>query len=56
MIIVSKPKTSCNIVWTQKQYIAEGWLQGMGTFISERRHWAQVLVPATVYLILATVY
>ena len=28
----------------------------MGTFISEKRHWAQVLVPATVYLILATVY
>ena len=23
---------------------------------SEKRHWAQVLVPATVYLILATVY
>ena len=34
----------------------ETWLQGMGTFISEKRHWAQVLVPATVYLILATVY
>ena len=28
----------------------------MGTFISEKRHWAQVLVPATVYSILATVY
>ena len=28
----------------------------MGTFISEKRHWAQVLVLATVYLILATVY
>jgi len=34
----------------------ETWLQGMGTFISEKCHWAQVLVPATVYLILATVY
>ena len=28
----------------------------MGTFISEKRHWAQVLVLATVYSILATVY
>ena len=28
----------------------------MGTFISEKRHWAQVLAPATVYSILATVY
>ena len=25
-------------------------------FYSEKRHWAQVLMPATVYLILATVY
>ena len=28
----------------------------MGTFLSEKRHWEQVLVPATVYSILATVY
>ena len=28
----------------------------MGTLISEKCHWAQVLVPVTVYLILATVY
>ena len=31
-------------------------LQGTGAFISKKRHWAQVLVPATVYQILATVY
>ena len=36
--------------------LAEDELTRMGTFISEKRHWAQVLVPATVYSILATVY
>ena len=28
--------------------LAEDELTRMGTFISEKRHWAQVLVPATV--------
>ena len=27
VIIVSKPKISCNIVWTLKKDIAEGWFQ-----------------------------
>ena len=41
-------------------YSFGNWLlnkQGIGTFFSsKKRHWAQVLVPATVYLILTTVY
>merc|ERR1712130_1063382 len=30
VIIVSKPKISCNIVWTLKKNIAEGWSGGLG--------------------------
>ena len=26
VIIVAKPKKTCNIVWTLNKYIAEGWM------------------------------
>ena len=37
VIIVSKPKISCNIVWTQKKDIAEGWQEPMAT-----QRWCQL--------------
>ena len=43
VIIVSKPKISCNIVWTQKNDIAQGWSKD--TFCARQRlHRTQIIL------------
>ena len=56
--------TKRNIILYDKAFLLQVLADaeiGMGVTLlsnlySEKRHWAQVIVPATVYLILATVY
>ena len=60
--ILSKMASSLSELFSQPNYLTYlithklTGLLGMGTFISQIRHCAQVLVPATVYSCLAAVF